>query len=222
MTGPLALWHSTDSNRAVFQALLDELAPEIPLVHRVRAELLEAAQPQGLTPSIRRQVAEDILRLADEGAAVILCTCSTLGPGAESAAELTDATVFRVDRPMIERALDHGPRIVIAAALASTLQPTRDLALRAARDRGIEPGLREVLIADAWSFYAAGDREAYAERIAEVLRREAGGSDAIILAQASMAPAADRLGDLGIPVLSSPRLGAEAAVAVWRQLSVMR
>jgi hypothetical protein len=49
-----------------------------------------------------------------------------------------------------------------------------------------------------------------------------GGSDAIILAQASMAPAADRLGDLGIPVLSSPRLGAEAAVAVWRQLSVMR
>jgi Asp/Glu/hydantoin racemase len=222
MTGPLALWHSTDSNRAVFQALLDELAPEIPLVHRVRAELLEAAQPQGLTPSIRRQVAEDILRLADEGAAVILCTCSTLGPGAESAAELTDATVFRVDRPMIERALDHGPRIVITAALASTLQPTRDLALRAARDRGIEPGLREILIADAWPFYAAGDREAYAERIAEVLRREVGGSDAIILAQASMAPAADRLGDLGIPVLSSPRLGAEAAVAVWRQLSVMR
>jgi hypothetical protein len=217
MTGPLALWHSIDSNRAVFQALLDELAPEIPLVQRVRAELLKAAQPQGLTPSIRRQGAEDILRLADEGAAVVLCTCSTLGPGAESAADLTDATVLRVDRPMVERALDHGPRIVIAAALASTLQPTRDLALRAARDRGIEPALREVLISDAWPFYAAGDREAYAGRIAEALRREAGGSDAIILAQASMAPAVDRLENLGIPVLASPRLGAESTVAAWRQ-----
>ena len=222
MTGPLALWHSTDSNRAVFQALLDELAPDIPVRHRVRAELLEAAQPQGLTPAIRREVAEDILRLADEGAAVILCTCSTLGPGAESAADLTDATVLRVDRPMVERALDLGPRIVIAAALASTLQPTRDLALRAARGRGIAPSLREVLIADAWPFYAAGDREGYATRIAQVLRQEAAGSDAIILAQASMAPAADRLGDLGIPVLSSPRLGAEAAITVWRQLSMVR
>jgi Asp/Glu/hydantoin racemase len=217
MTAPLALWHSTESNRAVFQALLDDLAPEIPLVHRVRADLLEAAQPGGLTPAIRRAVALDILQLADEGAGVVLCTCSTLGPGAESAADLTEAPVLRVDRPMVERALDHGRRIVIAAALQSTLGPTRELALRAARARGIEPDLREVLIADAWPFYATGDRDAYADRIADALRQHAGEADAIILAQASMAPAVDRLGDLGIPVLASPRLGAEAAIAAWRQ-----
>ncbi len=195
--GPLALWHTTDSNREAFATILRELAPDIPTIDRVRADLLDAAQPRGLTPAIRRAVALDILAMADEAAApVLLCTCSTLGPGAESAADLTEAAVLRVDRPMVERALDHGPRVVVAAALASTLGPTRALLERAARDR-------------------AG----YAARIAEVLRREAGDADAVILAQASMAGAADLLADLGVPVLASPRLGAEAAVAAWRARS---
>jgi hypothetical protein len=139
-------------------------------------------------------VALDILAMADTaGAPVVLCTCSTLGPGAESAADLTDAAVLRVDRPMVERALDHGPRIVVAAALASTLGPTRALLERAARDRAVTPEVRELLVADAWPLFAAGDRAGYAARIAEVLRREAGDADAVILAQASMAGAADLL-----------------------------
>ena len=217
MTPALALWHSTEANRAAFEALFRELAPEIPLKHRVRADLLEAAQPRGLTPDIRREVVSDILHQVDAGAPVVLCTCSTLGPGAESAADLTTAAVLRVDRPMVERALDHGPRIAVAAALASTLGPTRDLVERAARDRSITPEIREILIADAWPLFAAGDRAGYAASIAETLRREAaaGDIDAVVLAQASMAEAADLLADLGVPVLASPRLGAEAAVAAW-------
>ena len=214
---PLALWHTTESNRATFAALLRELAPDVPLAERVRADLLDAAQPHGLTPAIRRQVTLDILDMADTtGASVVLCTCSTLGPGAESATDLTDAAVLRVDRPMVERALDHGSRIVVAAALASTLGPTRNLLERAARDRGVTPEVHELLVADAWPLFAAGDRDGYAAAIADALRREAGHADAIILAQASMAGAADLLADLGIPVLASPRLGVEAAVAAWR------
>lgn len=216
--GALALWHTTDANRDLFEAQFQALAPDIPLAHHVRADLLAAAQPAGLTPRIRREVALDLLRLADAGAPVVLCTCSTLGPGAETAAELTDAVVLRVDRPMVERALARGPRIAAAAALTSTLGPTRDLVERVARERSLTPDIREVLVADAWPLFAAGDRAGYAASIAETLRREAaaGGLDAIILAQASMAPAADLLADLGVPVLASPRLGAEAAVAAWR------
>ena len=205
MTAPLALWHSTESNRAVFQALLDDLAPEIPLVHRVRADLLEAAQPGGLTPAIRRAVALDILQLADEGAGVVLCTCSTLGPGAESAADLTEAPVLRVDRPVVEHALDHGLLRILKDEAARKLfrqthgREARDdeevaqwLRLHAGSpplDRPIEPDLREVLIADAWPFYATGDRDAYADRIADALRQHAGEADAIILAQAVKRPA---------------------------------
>lgn len=216
MTQPLALWHSAESNVAVFATIMGELAPDIPLVHKVRADLLAAAQP-ALTPRVRRAVSDDILAMADDAPGLVLCTCSTLGPGAESAAELTDIPVLRVDRPMMEEALDKGSRIAVAAALPSTLQPTRDLLERVAAARGAEVEIGEILVEDAWALYAAGDSAGYAARIAERLRAVAGAYDAVVLAQASMAGAAELLGDIDVPVLASPRLGAAAAIRAWRE-----
>jgi hypothetical protein len=48
------------------------------------------------------------------------------------------------------------------------------------------------------------------------LEAVAGPRDLVLLAQASMAPAAELLTHLGIPVLSSPRLGLEAAITSYR------
>lgn len=216
MTAPLALWHSTPANEQPFERLVRERAPDIPLVHRTRPDLLAAAQPE-LTPRVRRQVALDILELADRGAAAVLCTCSTLGPGAESAAELTSVPVLRVDRPMIEAALDRGSRITVAAALASTLGPTRDLLLRAARARGMTIEVREISCEGAWAFVERGDRAGYWRAVAAAIREGMGPADAIVLAQASMAGAVELLADLGVPVLASPRLGVKAAIEAWRR-----
>src|SRR5690242_19310121 len=118
---------------------------------------------------------------------------------------------------MVERALDRGPRIAVAGALASTLGPTRDLLERAARARGIALADRELLVPDVWPLFAAGDVAGYAARIAAAIRADVRDADAVILAQASMAPVAGLLGDLPVPVIASPRLGAEAAVAAYRR-----
>lgn len=215
MTRPLALFHTGESHVATFGPMIARMAPEIPLVHRVRQDLLDAAQPRGLTPDIRRRAVQDLLAMADAGAAAVLCTCSTLGPAAETAADLADVPILRVDRPMMEAALDRGPRIAVAACLASTIGPTQALLERVAADRGVRPDISEILLAEAWRHFAAGDRTAYAAAIADGLNRTAPEVDAVVLAQASMAPAAT-LCRLPIPVLSSPRLGAEAAIAAWR------
>jgi Asp/Glu/hydantoin racemase len=213
---PLALFHSGEAHVATFEKLIHGIDPEIPVIHRVRQDLLDAAQPMGLTPAIRREVADEILSLADNGAATVLCTCSTLGPGAESAADLADVPVMRVDRPMMERALDHGTRIAVAAALKSTVGPTRDLLERVAQQRGVAVQVREIVVEGAWPSFEKGDRETYWRIIAEALRREVRDVDAVVLAQASMAGAADLVQDIGVPILSSPRMGAEAAVRLWR------
>lgn len=215
MTAPLVLFHTGQAHVATFGPMIARLAPEIPLVHRVRQDLLDAAQERGLTPAIRRRAVQEMLGLADAGAAVILCTCSTLGPAAETAADLAEVPVLRVDRPMMEAALDRGPRIAVAACLASTIGPTRALLERVAALRGVRPEVSEILLAEAWPHFMGGDRTAYAQAIADGLARAAPEADAIVLAQASMAPAALR-STLPVPVLSSPRLGAEAAIAVWR------
>jgi hypothetical protein len=146
---------------------------------------------------------------------VVLCTCSTIGGCAEELGRTADAPVLRVDRAMAERAIALGPRILVAAALASTLKPTRALLLDAAARAGKAVQLSELLCDAAWERFERGDQPGYLAAIAERLRAAAVSADAIVLAQASMAGAADLCADLPIPILSSPRLGLEAALRAY-------
>jgi hypothetical protein len=72
------------------------------------------------------------------------------------------------------------------------------------------------LIADAWPHWQQGDKEAYWSRIAEAIAQRIAEADSVVLAQASMAGAASRLASSGVPILSSPRSGLEAAIAAYR------
>jgi hypothetical protein len=219
----LGLFHSGESHVPVFTRLVRELDPTIPLRHRVREDLLRDAQgPRGMTPEIRREVMQDLLSLADQGAAVVLCTCTTLGSGAEAAAAVSSTPILRVDRPMMEAALRRGRRIAVAAVLASTVEPTRRLLDRVAVELGVAPEVQEILIQDAWPLFEQEDMAGYARMVAEGIRGQRPDVDALILAQASMAGAADLLADLPFPVLSSPRLGVAAAVAIWHEARARR
>lgn len=219
MTGdrPFGFFHSGAMHVPVFEAMVRGLEGDIPVRHAVREDLLARAQAEGTGEAVLEAVAEEILGLVRQGAAVVLCTCSTLGPGAERAATRTAVPVLRIDRPMVDRALDLGGRILIVAALASTLAPTRDLIERVAAERGLSPTIREVVAEGAWPLFEAGDREAYWRRIAAAVRPQVTDVDAVVLAQASMAGAAELLADTGVPVLSSPETGVRAAVDAWRR-----
>ena len=81
-----------------------------------------------------------------------------------------------------------------------------------------ETQIETLLMADLWPHFQAGDRTLYWQGIAERLRERAAGYDCIVLAQASMAGAADLLNDLPVPVLSSPKIGLEAAIKSYRNL----
>jgi hypothetical protein len=125
------------------------------------------------------------------------------------------APVLRVDRAMAERAIALGPRILVAAALASTLGPTRALLLDAAERAGKTVRINELLCDSAWTHFEQGDHAGYLAAIAKCLHSAAGAVDVIVLAQASMADAAALCIDLNIPILSSPRLGLEAAIRAY-------
>ncbi|GAA3484662.1 hypothetical protein GCM10018966_091940 [Streptomyces yanii] len=143
-----------------------------------------------------------------EGASAVLCTCSTIGGVAESAAATLGVPVLRVDRPMAADAVGRG-RVVVLAALADTLAPTLALLAEEAGDRAAD--IRTVVVEGAWARFEAGDRDGYLELVAAAADRVAD-ADVIVLAQASMADAVTRTATR-IPVLSSPRPGLAAAAA---------
>jgi hypothetical protein len=217
MPPSLTLVHTAPALQPTFVGLLQELAPDIPVHHLVEADLLQQARQHGAeAPQVRKHVAQALATAAqDHAAAVVLCTCSSIGAAAEAAQ--IGRPVLRVDRAMAQEAVARGPRILVAAALASTVGPTRELILDAADKAGKKVELIDVDCSAAWPCFEQGDTDGYYTGIATALRQAVRQGDVAILAQASMAPAADLCADLPIAVLSSPRLGIQAAIAAYRQ-----
>jgi hypothetical protein len=216
MPKTLTFLHTSPVHIATFDRLLGELAPDLPVRHVVDESLLSEARAAGaITPDLEQRIDATIRGAIEQDASVVLCTCSTIGGCAEDVGRKTNAPVLRVDRAMAERAIALGPHILVAAALASTLAPTRALLLDAAERAGQIVRISEVLCDSAWAHFEQGDQASYIAAIADCLRGAAGGADVIVLAQASMADAAALYADLPIPILSSPRLGLQAALQVY-------
>ncbi|PJF48672.1 MAG: hypothetical protein D6709_06370 [Chloroflexi bacterium] len=210
----LTLFHTAASNVALFDALLKQLAPDIPARHVVDEAILREVRAAGaVTPAVIARVRAALAPLTGPQS-FVLCTCSSIG----GLAEQSGARVMRVDRPMAERAVSLGRRIAIAATLQSTLAPTQALIQDVARqaDKAVETGA--LFISSAWPLIERGDPAGYAREIAAALADACAGDrfDVIVLAQASMAVAEPLCADLPCPVLSSPRLGVEAAARAYR------
>lgn len=190
----LTLLHTAQVHVARFDALRDRIAPGAVLAHIVAPDWLEDARRDGITPALT-----DRLRDAIDGAdGPVICTCTTLGDTAERLGAI------RIDRPLMREAARIGGRVAMAYALSSTLDPSRALF---AAEAGRDPDLMIDLTAH-WPLFEGGDEQGFERAIADGIRQAIAGQqiDAVVLAQASMAGAADHLGDLGIPVLASPEL----------------
>lgn len=158
-------------------------------VHLVDESLLadaRASSPEAVAERVAARVEE--LRELAEGPLVV--TCSTIGDVAERS-----PGVLRIDRPMARKAAALGGRVGVVVALESTIEPTVNLL----REEGVEEVVVK-LVEGAWG------AEDYLERIADTARELAAEVDVVVLAQASMAGAAELL---DIPALTSPAATAE-------------
>jgi glutamate racemase len=212
----LTLLHTAESNIAVFEELRKELAPDLEVRHLVADDILRTAQIGGRTEARLTHRVADIYATLGRQFEFVLCTCSTIGAIAEEQSRRYPFPVLRVDRPMAKRAVAQGDRIALLATLPSTIEPTRELLAAEAKVAGRAVQIDEFYCRDAWPLMEAGDATAYANEIARVIDAVAPTHDVVVLAQASMAAAADLRPHCPIPVLSSPRLGFIEAVAQYR------
>ncbi len=219
---PLALLHTAPAHVAGFDAVLRQQAPQLAAQHAVDERLLADAQRLGTEDDgLRQRVHAAMQALAARSQArVVVCTCSTIG----GLAETTPASGFvatRVDRAMADRAVRQGPRVLLVAALASTLAPTAALLAETATRAGRPLAITPLLLDEAWACFLRGDLPAYHAALVQGVLPQAAAADVVVLAQASMAPAQPALQALlpaGVEALASPALGVAAALALWRHL----
>ncbi|MDG9718983.1 aspartate/glutamate racemase family protein [Streptomyces sp. DH24] len=209
----LALLHTSPVHVPVFDALRDQDHPGLELRHVVLPRLLDRARRDGAA-AVADDVRTALRQAVADGARAVLCTCSTLGGVAEAGADDAGVPVLRVDRPTAAAAVALGPRVAVLATLESTLGPTVTLVEEEAARAGRPVEVRTRVLGDAWRAFEAGDTERCARLVANAADAiGTADADAIVLAQASMAPA-ERLTTTSVPVLSSPRRGLEAGARV--------
>lgn len=208
--------HTGQAHVLTFDRLLDELAPGMARRHRVEQGWLDEARDKGMSGELAATISSAMAELAASGVGV--CTCSSIGADAE-AAYRTDAPVIRIDRVLMEAALELGPRPLVAMCLESTRTPTMDLLADVASRADVAADPQVVMCEGAWPHFEAGNISAYADAIAAAVLPAAvtGKPSCIVLAQASMAPAEPLLAELGVPVLSSPRLGVQTALSLLQR-----
>lgn len=211
----LTFLHTAASHVPRFAALAAELAPDVQVRHAVHERLLEEASARGRVDEALEAELYGVFEALACEAGVILCTCSTLGAAAERYDGQFGARVLRVDRPLAQAAVVQGTKIAVVVALESTVGPTQRLLEEAAFSAGKVVRLETVYVPTAWEHFERGEMERYLLLLAEAVDEVALRSEVIVLAQASMMGAEGWM-KTRKPVLSSPRVGLEAALELLR------
>lgn len=200
---------------APVQAIFREELPDVRLVNILDDGIIAEVQRAGLTPAVARRLSGYYHQAEDIGADAIFSTCSSVGELAAAARPFVRIPIVQIDEAMAEEAVRRFSSLGVLATLPTTLGPTLRLLRASATRLGRSVSLVEGLAGGAYEALVAGRSEEHDRRIAETARRVGGGVEALVLAQGSMARMETTLAAAtGLPVLSSPRLGARQLKAV--------
>ena len=218
MAQTLALIHTSPTLTPLFSSLCAEHLPGTAIFHMVDESLIKDTIREGqLRRVTMRRLLAMIESAEDAGADAVMVTCSSIGPGVALGQQLADIPVIRVDEAMAEAAVRMGARIGVMATLRTTLEPTIALLEGNAAEAGRTITVVECLCDGAFDAVLAGDTATHDRIVGEALRTLMSEVDLIVLAQASMARVVNALGDLAVPVLSSPELAVRQAAKVLAQ-----
>jgi len=167
--------------------------------------------------------AQDLVELAQVDA--VLITCSTMNRvyvDVRKALEPDGVPVFQIDRPMMERAVSHGGRVLVVATHGPTVESTDVLLRETVQELGKPLTAAGLTVAGAWERLAEGDVEGHNRLLAGAIREKIKTEKAAcaVLAQLSMTAFLlsypDPLAEFGIPVFTSGQCGFEYIRDYWK------
>jgi hypothetical protein len=220
MSHDIAFLHTAEVHIPTFQKLVEDIDSTIRVRHEINAALLSDAVANGITVQLSVKVEKAMRDAASSSAGVVVCTCSTIGGIAEKTSLHSSALSMRIDRAMADLAINSCNRILIVAAVESTLEPTKGLLEESSKNIDKYPHLSLELIDGAWRQFEAGDMKKYYNCLEEYINQNKDGYDGVVLAQASMAPVASRFFNSGTRVFASPELGVKFALAQIRTMKI--
>ena len=138
---------------------------------------------------------------------VIVVTCSSLSPYLPALRPFFSTPIISIDDSMCHMALEKGGHIAVLATAASALEPALWKLRLFAKEAGRDLDLQSFCNPDAIAALKAGDKAKHDRLLLEMAGKVNSKTDAIVLAQASMADMRDQVEKkTGICTLASPQL----------------
>jgi hypothetical protein len=186
-------------------------------INFMEAHAAGRATPPPANIAAFQRYAVDLVELGRVDA--VLITCSTMNrayPLVQNALSPYGTPVFQIDRPMMERAVDHGGQVLVIATHGPTVDNTQALLREVAQEHNREVSLAGALVEEPWKAMASGDVAAHNALLAQTIRAHMQTDEigCVVLAQLSMTvfllsyPDPERA--FGVPVYTSGQCGFEA------------
>ncbi|MCU1516698.1 MAG: hypothetical protein JWQ75_1419 [Pseudarthrobacter sp.] len=207
-TPRIALLHTGAVVIGPIMELVKRELPGITAINYLDDRIVADLGDPDVSDSVPRRVAGLAKAAADAGAEAIMLTCSSISELAAPISAELGIPILRIDEAMADQAVATGSRITVLATLPTTCGPTSRLIAERARAAGLTPAIRSVVVEGAFAAVASGDRPGHDRIVADAIRVAAEDSDVVVLAQASMASAAEGC-DAAVPVLTSLESGVQ-------------
>ncbi len=168
----------------------------------------------------------DLVELAKVDA--ILITCSTMNCSysqVKKAVEPYHLPVVQIDRPMMEKAVNHGGRILVVATHGPTVRSTQSLLQETADELGKQIQFTGLHLEEPWRKLATFDVESHNNLLADAIRKKMREEtiDCVVLAQLSMTAFLlsfpDPKSEFGIPIFTSGQCGFEYMRQILTQIN---
>ena len=183
-----------------------EHLPDVVAVNYLDDRIVADLGAEATRESVRARLENLVSAAKSSGAEAVMLTCSSISGYAASLESTVGIPVLRIDEAMADTAVSGGGRITVIATLATTSAPTTALLHERAALLGTSPTIDSVVVDGAFEAIVGGDPATHDRLGGGAIVAAAADSDVIVLAQASMAGAADTV-SVEVPVLTSLELG---------------
>lgn len=201
----IALLHTVYPVYKTFPIKIKMQMPEIEVINVIDDFLIKSiVSNNGITHKELKILYHLISALESYHPDYIISTCSSLSDAFDELAHFFKTPLLKIDTPMLKKALTYGSNITILATAPTTMGPTVHQMNKLSQAAQCNINLSPLCSQEAGKYLFAGEMENF---VACMVKEAASvkEKDVIILAQASMAGAKQRLEEVfKVPVLESP------------------
>ena len=206
----LGIIHAVNLTIRAMQPFIERYLPDVEIVHlcddTIQRDNIRAGV--GVIPKVNYfKFAQYAHNLEEAGVDMILLACSTFNYSAELARPMINVPIMQIDRPMMEAAVEQGPRVGMLATLSTTVPSSERLLRIVAGEKKREVEITTVLRPEAFEAIQKGDAETHNRILLEEIGKLEDKVDSIVMAQLSMSALAPHLPKTRVPVYNSGTTG---------------